>query len=244
MATAAAERIAVIWGAGPGTGANIARALAKTHHLVLLSRSLPASLPALKLDTPPEALVAATYDGTAASIAAAIAAGREKWPNATVDVGIVHASAQMRPGSFLDHSAEDFATSLSAVAGAWDFSQAIIRAFLANDSFPKGTLLFSSATGAWRGGARFSVVSPAVFARRSLSQSLSREFAPQGIHVANVIIDGVIDIPRVRERWGEAGEPGTRLDPEDIAQVYVDLINQRPTAWTQELDLRPWKEKW
>ncbi|WOO84202.1 putative oxidoreductase [Vanrija pseudolonga] len=241
---AAAKRIAVIWGAGPGTGASIARALAKTHHLVLLSRSLPGSLPLLKLDTKPEDLVAATYDGSAASIAAAIDVGKKKWPGASIDVGIVHASAQMKPGSFLDHSAEDFATSLSAVAGAWDFSQALIRDFLANEHFPKGTLLFSSATGAWRGGARFSVVSPAVFARRSLSQSLSREFAPQGIHVANVIIDGVIDIPRVRERWGEQKEEGTRLDPEDIAQVYVDLINQKPTAWTQELDVRPWKEKW
>lgn len=132
----------------------------------------------------------------------------------------------------------DISLTRARSAGAWDFSQALIRAFLANEHFPKGTLLFSSATGAWRGGARFSVVSPAVFARRSLSQSLSREFAPQGIHVANVIIDGVIDIPRVRERWGEQKEEGTRLDPEDIAQVYVDLINQKPTAWTQELDLR------
>lgn len=103
-------------GTGPLADARSpSRALAKTHHLVLLSRSLPGSLPALKLDTKPEDLVAATYDGTAASISAAIDAGKAKWPNATIDVGIVHASAQMKPGSFLDHSAEDFATSLSAV---------------------------------------------------------------------------------------------------------------------------------
>jgi len=116
---------------------------------------------------------------------------------------------------------------------AFEFSQAVIPAMLPEG----GTLLFSGATMAMRGSANFTAMAPATFARRALAQSLAREFGPRGIHVCHVIIDGIIRTERTEGMMGP-GEEGTRLIPEDIAQVYVDLIKQPRSAWTQELDIR------
>lgn len=88
-----------------------------------------------------------------------------------------------------------------------------------------------------RAGANFAAMASASFARRALAQSLAKEFGPQGIHVAHVVVDGLIDTARVEGMMGK-GEEGSRLDPADIAQVYVDLVNQKPSCWTQELDVR------
>lgn len=93
-----------------------------------------------------------------------------------------------------------------------------------------------------RGSANFSSGAPGPFARRALAQSLAREFGPQGIHVCHVIIDGVIDTARVHAMMEKAGkqaeDDGTRIKPDDIGQVYLDIVKQRPSAWTQELDIR------
>ena len=77
-----------------------------------------------------------------------------------------------------------------------------------------------------------------------MSQSLAREFGPQGIHVAICEIDGIIDTPRMRSFAGEPKTPNDWLQPDDIAAAYVHLTEQPPSAWTQELDLRPANEKW
>ena len=77
-----------------------------------------------------------------------------------------------------------------------------------------------------------------------MSQSLAREFGPQGIHVAICEIDGIIDTPRMRGFAGEPKTPNDWLQPDDIAAAYVHLTEQTPSAWTQELDLRPANEKW
>lgn len=100
-----------------------------------------------------------------------------------------------------------------------------------------GTLLFTGSTASLRGSKGFATMSPGAFARRSLSQSLAREFGPQGIHVAHVVVDGQIATNRVDRMMGK-GEPGERLEPDDIAQTYLDLINQRPSCWSQEIDIR------
>jgi NAD(P)-dependent dehydrogenase (short-subunit alcohol dehydrogenase family) len=88
-----------------------------------------------------------------------------------------------------------------------------------------------------RARAEFAAMAGASFARRALAQSLAKEFGPQGVHVAHVIIDGLIQTDRVDGMFG-GGEAGTRLDPADIAAVYLDIIRQKPSAWTQELDVR------
>ncbi|MEY4555505.1 MAG: hypothetical protein RL093_624 [Pseudomonadota bacterium] len=111
----------------------------------------------------------------------------------------------------------------------------------------KGTILFTGATASTRGGAGFSAFAGAKAALRQLAQSLAREIGPKGIHVAHVVVDGMIDGTFARSI---APDIQTLLDedailkPDEIARNYVWLHNQQRSAWTFELDLRPWKETW
>mmetsp|Transcript_1335 Transcript_1335/g.3847 ORF Transcript_1335/g.3847 Transcript_1335/m.3847 type:complete len:252 (-) Transcript_1335:10-765(-) len=112
----------------------------------------------------------------------------------------------------------------------------------------RGTLIFTGATASTRGAANFSAFSGAMAAKRVLAQSLAREFGPAGVHVAHVVVDGPIDTPFVRQLVGaETAEgmaaKGALLEPDAIAEMYWMLHRQRRTAWTHELDLRPYCEK-
>ncbi len=102
----------------------------------------------------------------------------------------------------------------------------------------RGTVLLTGATAAMRGGARFSALAVGKFGLRALAQSMAREFEPQGVHVAHVVVDGQIDTPRVRE-MSPGREDRTMLSPDAIAETYWQLHRQDRTAWTLELDLRP-----
>ena len=102
------RRIAVIIGAGPGLGASLAQALSKTHSLLLLSRSLPESLPRLHLKIPEDQLIVASSDGTRKSLDAAMKHVEETWPGSVFDVGIVNTGGKWTPGHFLDQKVEDF----------------------------------------------------------------------------------------------------------------------------------------
>lgn len=110
-----------------------------------------------------------------------------------------------------------------------------------------GSLFFTGASGSLRGKANFAHFASMKAGLRMLSQSLAREFGPKGVHVAHFIIDGVIDGDMVRSRFGEyldqLGEDGG-LSPDAIADAYWYVHNQPKSAWTHELDLRPFKEKW
>jgi len=111
----------------------------------------------------------------------------------------------------------------------------------------RGTILFTGATASLRGGAGFAAFAGAKHALRALAQSLARELGPLGIHVAHVVIDGAIDTPFIRENFPERyalKEKAGILDPEAIAENYWMLHCQARSAWTHELDLRPWIEKW
>ena len=106
----------------------------------------------------------------------------------------------------------------------------------------RGTVLFTGATASLRGGARFSALAVGKVGLRALAQSTAREYAPAGVHVAHVIIDGQIDLPRTREAQPDR-ESHTFLSPDAIAESYWHLCSQDRTAWTQEMDLRPAVEK-
>lgn len=105
-----------------------------------------------------------------------------------------------------------------------------------------GTILFTGATAALRGGARFAGIAVGKFGLRALAQSVAREFGPRGIHVAHVVIDGQIGTPLAREREPERAEE-TFVDPDAIAENYWTLYQQPRSTWTLELDLRPYLEK-
>jgi NAD(P)-dependent dehydrogenase (short-subunit alcohol dehydrogenase family) len=110
-----------------------------------------------------------------------------------------------------------------------------------------GTILFTGATASLRGSAGFAAFAGAKHGLRALAQSMARELGPEGIHVAHVVIDGAIDTPFIRERFPERyalKDHDGILSPEAIAENYWQLHRQHRSAWTHELDLRPWIEKW
>jgi NAD(P)-dependent dehydrogenase (short-subunit alcohol dehydrogenase family) len=111
----------------------------------------------------------------------------------------------------------------------------------------RGTILFTGATASVRGGKGFAAFAGAKHALRALAQSMARELGPEGIHVAHVVIDGAIDTAFIRERFPERyalKDQGGILDPDAIADAYWRLHVQSRSAWTHEMDLRPWMESW
>ena len=111
----------------------------------------------------------------------------------------------------------------------------------------KGTILFTGATASLRGRAGLAGFAGAKHALRALAQSMARELGPEGLHVAHVVIDGPIDMPWIRENFPEMVKSRPTdglLSPDDIAESYWMLHQQPRSAWTHELDLRPWVEPW
>jgi NAD(P)-dependent dehydrogenase (short-subunit alcohol dehydrogenase family) len=155
----------------------------------------------------------------------------------------VHNAGGNRPSPFLQVDPAVFEEHWRAHAlGAFLLAQAALPPMLERQT---GTLIFTGATASLRGRANFSSFAAAKAALRMTAQSLAREFGPKGIHVAHVIVDGVIDgdrarafLPNASERFGEDG----MLHPDRIAETYLMLHRQHRSAWTQELDLRPWSE--
>jgi NAD(P)-dependent dehydrogenase (short-subunit alcohol dehydrogenase family) len=116
--------------------------------------------------------------------------------------------------------------------GGFLVGQAAARAMLPEG---RGTIIFSGATGSIRGGAGFAAFAVPKFGLRALAQSMARELGPQGLHVAHVILDGMIG--------PEQGATADQLDPTDIAETYYALHGQARSAWTHEIDLRPASER-
>jgi len=111
----------------------------------------------------------------------------------------------------------------------------------------RGTLIFTGATASVRGREGFAAFAAAKAGLRALAQSLARELGPQGVHVAHVVIDGAVDGTFIRSIRGEVDDLLARdsiLKPADIAAAYVQLHRQPRSAWTHEMDLRPWSETW
>ena len=111
----------------------------------------------------------------------------------------------------------------------------------------RGTILFTGATASLRGRAQLAAFAGAKHALRALAQSMARELGPEGIHVAHVVIDGPIDMPWIRENFPDLVKERPAdglLNPDDIAETYFALHQQPRSAWTFEMDLRPWVEPW
>ncbi len=111
----------------------------------------------------------------------------------------------------------------------------------------QGTIIFTGATASLRGASGFSAFASAKHGLRAVAQSMARELGPQGIHVAHTVIDGMIDSNFIRDMLPDVDdrrEQDAILNPDHIAQAYVDIHNQPRTAWTFELDLRPYCETW
>ena len=174
-------------------------------------------------------------------VQALIAAAELRGP---IDLALYNAGNNM-PGHFLEMDADYFEACWRVTCyGGFLFSQAALRVMVPRG---QGALLFTGASASMRGRPFFAAFTTAKAALRMLSQSLAREFGPQGIHVAHVVVDGVIGGDLIRERYPQVVE---RLGGDGLvglaglAQAYMYLYNQPRNAWTQELDMRPHKERW
>ncbi len=148
---------------------------------------------------------------------------------------LVHNAAAFSHGPFLQVELADFEQAWATSArGAFVLAQAVLPAMLQRG---RGTLLFGGATASRRGSSKFASLAASKFALRGLAQSLAREFGPQGVHVAHVVLDGVIWCDWTQERFAVVEDRS--LDADAIAEAYVQLHAQRRRAWTHELDLRP-----
>lgn len=160
----------------------------------------------------------------------------------TLEVAIFNAAGATRAPT-LELSAEQFEAAWRVTTlGGFLFARAALEPLLAAG---RGSLLFTGATAALRGRPPFAAFASAKAGLRSLTQSLAREFGPRNIHVAHVVVDGGIDGERLRtsapERVAKSGPDGL-LSPDEIADAYWYLHRQGRSAWSQEIDLRPFNE--
>ena len=215
-------------GASAGLGAAIARRFAAGGHPVAI-----AGRNAEKLEQ-----TASELRASGATVAA-VAAAQGLAPIAVV----VHNAGSNEPAPFLEVTEERFTRHWQEHAlGGFQTAQAVLPALLARGA---GTLIFTGASGSLRGKAKFAPFAAAKAALRALAQSLAREFGPRNVHVGHVVIDGGIEgqrllslLPGLVEQRG----PDGLLKIDAIAEAYWMLHQQHRSAWTHELDLRPWAE--
>jgi NAD(P)-dependent dehydrogenase (short-subunit alcohol dehydrogenase family) len=228
--------VAAILGVGPGLGAALARRFAREGFAVALMARREESVEGVReeIEGAGGTALPVTADATEpASVEKAF--GRVRDELGDPEVFFYNAGA-FEMGGILEIQPDRFDECFRAnCAGAFYAAREVLPAMV---EAGRGTILLTGATAALRGSARFAALAVGKFGLRALAQSMAREFGPQGIHVAHVVIDGQINTPRVRERFPDR-EEHTMLSPDAIAETYWQLHIQDPTAWTLELDLRP-----
>ena len=237
-----AASVALVVGAGPGLGSALARCFARHGMSVAIARRDGAALATLAKEL-----------GAASRAYACDATSEEAvqrlFAAVTADLGapqlVVHNAGGFARKGLLDTSVEEFEASWrNACLGGFLVGREAVRAMFASEPAGRhrGTIVFTGATASLRGGARFHNLAVGKFGLRALSQSMAREFQPHGIHVAHVIIDGQIESGRPGRSTAERGVDAV-LSPDAIAESYFQLYQQPPSAWTLEMDLRPYVEK-
>ena len=229
------NRVALVTGVGPGLGASLVRRFAREGFAVgLVARHFPfIDDLAREIGNAGGNAIALVADvSRPAEVRAAVKRVQSELGTITL---LLHNASSSAGDGFLETTPEDFETSWRiATLGGFVCAQETAPDMIAAG---EGTMIFTGATSSVRGGG-WLAFSSAKFALRGLVQSLARELWPKGVHVAHVVVDGIIGAA------GEAavnGEP--KLDPDQMAEAYWHLARQLPTAWTLELDLRPHREK-
>ena len=225
----------LITGVGPGLGAALARRFARggcALGLVARHRDFIAELAREISDTGGKAIAVVADVSRPEEVNAAVQQVRAEVGKITV---LLHNASASSGDGLLGTTPEEFENSwriatLGGFVAARETAPDMIAA-------GQGAMLFTGATSSVRGGG-WLAFSSARFALRGLAQSLARELWPQGVHVAHVVVDGIIGPAGVATVGGEP-----KLDPNHMAEAYWHLANQHPTAWTLELDLRPQHEK-
>jgi NAD(P)-dependent dehydrogenase (short-subunit alcohol dehydrogenase family) len=231
-----AESVAAVVGVGPGLGAAIARRFAREGFALGLMARTEEKLAAVREEVEGAGGTALTVSVDATD-AASVAPAFEEVRNGLGDPEVfVYNAGAFQMGGILELSPEQFDECFRAnCSGAFYGAQQVLPAMV---EAGRGTILLTGATAALRGSARFAALATGKFGLRALAQSTAREFGPQGVHVAHIVIDGQIRTPMLREAQPDR-EESTTLSPDAIAEAYWQLHSQDPTAWTLELDLRP-----
>lgn len=231
-----ASGCAVIIGAGPGLGASLARRARQEGLAVVVSARSAERLQPLAAGLGARAIACdATREADVESLFAAVAA-----EHGAPQLVVYNAGAFLAK-SVLDLTAKDFEDGWRAGCfGGFLAGRAAARLMAPAG---RGTILFTGATASLRGAANFAGFAVGKFGLRALAQSMARELGPKGIHVAHVIVDGMIEAEHRAGRKRSENAPDALLDPNAIAEAYWQLHRQPRSAWTHELDLRPWSEK-
>ena len=237
MATQSNKPVCVIVGVGPGNGAALARRFAaEGYRVALLARRTELTLQlASKLDG---ARAYACDVTDVASVERVFETIRKELGE--IEVLVYNAGAGVW-ANVEDISPADFEASWRInVFGALLVSQQVIPAMKKNQ---RGNIVFIGATASRRGGARTAAFAPAKAAQKSLAESMARHLWPAGIHVALVILDGIVDMPTSRKMV--PNKPDTYyIKPDDVADNVFQLTRQKPSAWSFEIEARPFGETW
>jgi NAD(P)-dependent dehydrogenase (short-subunit alcohol dehydrogenase family) len=227
-----AYRTALIVGAGSGLSASLARLLSKNGMKVALAARSADKLAALASETGARAFACdaterANVEQLFADVEAALGAP---------DVVVYNASFRTR-GPLIDLDPAEVQKSIAVSA----FGGFLVAQQAARRMLPKGegAMLFTGASASVKGYAQSAPFAMGKFALRGLAQSLARELSPRGIHVAHFVIDGGI---RSERRPPSPDKPDALLDPDAIAASYLHVLQQPKSAWTSEIELRPWVE--
>jgi NAD(P)-dependent dehydrogenase (short-subunit alcohol dehydrogenase family) len=225
-------RNALIIGTGPGISASVARLLRAAGLPVVIAARNTDKLAALAKET---GAIALPVDATDPAHVERLFAETDARIGAP-EIVVYNASGRTRgPIAGLDPAEVQDAVAVSALGAFYSVQQAAKRMEPAG----KGAILLTGATAGVKGFALSAPFAMGKFALRGLAQSAARELAPKGIHVAHIVVDGSV---RAEHRPDPADRPDSTLDPDAVAQSYIDLLRQHRSAWSWEIEVRPWVE--
>ncbi len=242
------NKVALIIGAGDATGGAIARRFAREGYTACVTRRSLDKLQPLLAQIRAEGGVAHGFASDARKEEEVIALVEQiESTLGPIEVLVFNIGANA-PSSILDETARKYFKiwEMACFGGFLNAREVAKRMVQRDGDGHKGTIIFTGATASLRGGANFAAFSGAKMALRALAQSMARELGPRGIHVAHVVVDGAIDTAFIRdnfpERYALKDQDGI-VNPEHIADTYWMLHCQPRDAWSHELDLRPYMEK-
>lgn len=228
------SKSALIVGTGSGISASVARKLAERGHKLYLAARNPDKIAPLAVE------VGGTVIACDAADPLSVAAMFEKVPDGeTLAFALYNASARQR-APFLELDPEQVRNAIM-VSGYGGF---LVGFHAAKRMVPQGAgaIFFTGASASVKGYKNSAPFAMGKFALRGLAQSMARELHPQGVHVAHFVIDGGVRNPNRPERVESAGNPDSMLDPDAIAETYMNVYDQSRSAWSWEMEVRPWVE--
>jgi len=229
--------VCVVIGVGPGNGAAIARRFSEVgYRVALLARSKEfTSELAKELD---DGLAVSCDVTDATSVTEAFRQVRQRLGEVAA---LVYNAGSGAWGTVEDITPDEFSANWKVNAlGSLLASQQVIPNMKTSKT---GNIIFIGATASRRGGAKAAAFAPAKAAQRALAESMARHLWPFGIHVAMVIIDGIVDLPTTRKSMPDRGDEFF-VKPASVAETVYQLSRQEPSAWTFELEARPFGETW